>query len=63
MGSPWLASDGRKLDFAPEWLSKDFYENHIEDIDEFASVVGTPEPDSPAPMERISERAFKQIYA
>lgn len=63
MGSPWLASDGRKLDFAPEWLAKDFYENYIEDVDEFARVVGTPEPDSPAPMEHISEQAFKYCLA
>lgn len=63
MGSPWLASDGRKLDFAPEWLAKDFYENYIEDVDEFARVVVTPEPDSPAPMEHISEQAFKYCLA
>ena len=63
IGSPWLESGGRELDFEPMFLNKDFYQNYIEDIDEFSRVSETPEPPNPGPMEQVAERAFKVCLA
>ena len=63
IGSPWLESGGQILDFGPMLYGRNFYENYIEDIDEFSRVSEIPEPDSPGPMEHVSEAAVKRCLA
>ncbi|HKV05581.1 MAG TPA: hypothetical protein VJO53_10800 [Candidatus Acidoferrales bacterium] len=63
MGFPWLESDGRALDFDPMFLNRDFFENYIEDIDQFSKVSETPEPPDPEPMKHVAEAAFKSCLA
>jgi hypothetical protein len=63
MGGPWLVSpDPRWKDLAA-WWGSEFYENVIEDFDEFSALKGFPKPHSFEPMERISEGAFKHCLA
>lgn len=59
IGSPWLVADENVIG-GPEWYSHDFFENFIEDIDEFDRVAATPTPSDFSIMREISERAFKQ---
>ena len=47
----------------PEWYSHEFFENFIEDIDEFAAVKTEPKPGNIDIMKDISEAAFKQCMA
>lgn len=63
IGSPWLEQGDIQIDFDPMWWGFEFYENFIEDIDEFARVAGIPTPGSPEPMRHISEAAFKACLA
>jgi hypothetical protein len=63
MGSPWLESNNQQLDFDPMWWGTEFFENFVEDIDEFEKVSAVPIPPSPDPMKLISERAFKTCLA
>jgi hypothetical protein len=61
MGGPWLSAETEPGPFqAPEWYSYEYFENFIEDVDEFAAVRGTPTPTDFQVMQRISEAAFKQ---
>jgi len=61
MGGPWLSAETEPGPFpAPEWFSYAYFENFIEDIDEFAAVRDTPTPTDFQIMEEISEAAFKQ---
>jgi hypothetical protein len=59
MGSPWLVADNEVLPGAM-WHSFDFFEQYVEDIDEFSKVRDIPAPSSFEVMGHISERAFKQ---
>jgi hypothetical protein len=61
IGAPWLVSKSDPPPFdGPEWYSWSFFENFIEDIDEFAAVTDIEPPADFAIMEKISEAAFKQ---
>jgi hypothetical protein len=63
MGFPLLQADDPDLDSQVMWWSQDFYENFIEDFNEFARVQDVPTPQDPSPMKLISERAFKLCLA
>ena len=59
MGFPWLEAGGTQPDFDIMWFGYDFFENFIEDFDEFSAVRDVPLPEDPEPMRHISEDAFK----
>lgn len=59
MGAPWLKTGNVQPDFEITWWSYDFYENFVEDFDEFSRVRSVPTPPSPDPMHLASEHAFK----
>ena len=59
MGFPWLEAGDVKPDFDITWFGYDFFENFIEDFDEFSAVRNVPLPEDPEPMQYISEAAFK----
>lgn len=64
IGFPWLENPRQEpARFAIEWFSYDYFENFVEDIDEFARLRDVPIPPNPEPMRNISERAFKQSIA
>ncbi|MDI1463373.1 hypothetical protein QEZ54_20540 [Catellatospora sp. KI3] len=64
MGSPWLSSKTGTDPFpGPEWYSHAFFENFIDDIDDFAAVRDVPTPSDFSVMRDISEAAFKQCLA
>jgi hypothetical protein len=41
------------------FFAREFYEHFVEDFEEFSKVREIPVPDSPQPMQEISEAAFK----
>lgn len=61
MGAPWIQEEGASFD--PSWLAYDFYENFIEDFDEFSKVRSVPLPPHAPEMEVVSEAAFKACLA
>ena len=63
MGSPWLEAGDTEPDFEIMWWGLEYFENFVEDFDEFSEVVSVPTPESPEPMRQISERAFKHCLA
>ena len=63
MGSPWLYRGDTDPDFDIMWWGYNFFENFIEDFDEFSKVTDVPTPPSPEPMKLVSEAAFKQCLA
>jgi hypothetical protein len=65
IGSPWLETDEPKWKENIVWWGLEFYENFIDDFDEFSKVRGQPIPDETeaAVMEKISEKAFKTCLA
>lgn len=63
MGFPWLrSSDPAWQDKIVCW-SRDFFENFVEDFDEFAKVSTLERPVDVSPMQAISEPAFKRALA
>ncbi len=62
MGAPWVRSEDPQWAEAI-WWGQDFFENFIEDFEEFAKVRDEPVPESYAPMKVVSERAFKTCLA
>ncbi len=64
MGGPWLVTESELF---PEGLAEcwsyDFFEQFVEDIDEFAQVRAVMLPDDFGVMEWISEAAFKRCLA
>jgi hypothetical protein len=61
MGSPWLSSETDEDPFpGPEWYSHAFFENFIDDVDDFSAVRHVPAPSDFSVMRDISEAAFKQ---
>jgi len=64
MGSPWLSSETDEDPFpGPEWYSHAFFENFIDDVDDFSAVRNVPAPSDFSVMRDISEAAFKQCLA
>ncbi len=63
IGFPWLFSDNPEWEEKIMWWRYDFFENFIEDFDEFGKVKKTPESKSYEPMRDISEQAFKTCLA
>jgi len=63
IGSPWLNRPEDQPDLAIEWYGHEFYEQFIEDFDEFSRVVEVPEPPDCEPMRNVSEAAFKKCLA
>lgn len=62
MGSPWVETR-ENVGFDPIWYSYDFFENYVEDFDEFAKVASIPTPKDSKAMRSISELAFKTCIA
>jgi hypothetical protein len=60
MGFPWLACACEDPGFDIMWYGSTFFENFVEDFDEFARVKDVPIPENVGPMRRVSEKAFKE---
>lgn len=60
IGFPWLRCGDSHPDFEIMWWGKEFFQNFVEDFDEFKEVLKIPVPPDPEPMRHISERAFKE---
>ncbi|MBC8551804.1 MAG: hypothetical protein H8D23_19320 [Candidatus Brocadiales bacterium] len=59
MGFPWLRIIDKKPTFDSMWFHYSFYENYLEDFDEFKKINEIPLPANSEPMKEISENAFK----
>jgi hypothetical protein len=63
IGSPWIeAVDPKWKDVSMFW-GYDFFENRIEDFDEFSEVKNHTKPKDVQPMKNVSEIAFKTCLA
>jgi len=62
IGQPWLEADDTEHQDI-EWYASEFYQQFVEDFDEFSKVVAADEPQSPEPMRWISEAAVKSCFA
>ena len=63
MGAPWLRAKEEIPTFDIMWYGYNFFENFVEDFDEFTKVKETSVPSDVEPMRHISENAFKQCLA
>ena len=63
MGFPWLEDGNESPGFDCMWWGGSFFENYVEDFDEFARVRELATPPSPEPMRDVSERSFKTCLA
>lgn len=63
IGSPWLAPGDVAPNFDFTWFGNQFYENYIEDFDEFAKCREITSPADSSEMRAVSERAFKSCLA
>lgn len=63
MGAPWLREKGEAPNFDIMWFSYEYFENFLEDIDEFSKVKDYPIPGDNEPMKYVSENSFKQCLA
>jgi len=63
MGGPWLVSPDPKWKDVVMWWGHEFFENVIEDFDEFSRVRQFPKPGDSAAMKEVSEMAFKTCLA
>jgi hypothetical protein len=63
IGFPWLITQDERLSNAAMWWGYTFFENFVEDFDEFARVRDVPEPTTAEPMRDLSEHAFKICLA
>jgi hypothetical protein len=59
MGNPWLVQDEGEDDFGAMWFGRTYYEQFVEDFDEFARVREVDTPSDSEPMRCVTERAFK----
>jgi len=62
IGAPWLAPKSDKSIISSSeapWHSHEFFENFVEDFDEFSKVKDEPKPEDISIMKDISESAFK----
>jgi len=60
MGFPWVRSSDPEWADKVMWYGHQFFENYVEDFDEFSKVRETPRPESIAQMKDISEWGFKR---
>jgi len=60
IGSPWLTADNPDWEIEMMWFHYSFFENFIEDFDEFSQVRSTEKPKDIEPMRHIAEKAFRQ---
>ncbi len=60
MGFPWLRSCDPAWQERIIWWTYGFFENFVEDFDEFSKVNAVEKPKDFSPMKQISERGFKQ---
>ncbi len=63
MGFPWLRTEVSECEFKAQAWRYRFFENFIEDFDEFSKVRDIPRPQDLLPMRDISEHAFKKCLA
>lgn len=63
MGTPWLREKDKSPSFDIMWYGYDFFENFVEDFDEFSKVKDILIPDDVEPMKHVSEDSFKQCLA
>jgi hypothetical protein len=63
MGAPWLREKDETPTFDIMWYGYDFFEDFVEDFDEFTRVKDIPVPSDVEPMRYVSENAFKQCLA
>jgi len=63
MGFPWLRKRNKEPSFDYTWHGYDYFENFIEDFDEFQKVKDVPSPIDSEPLRNISEFAFKTCLA
>ena len=62
IGTPWLeATDPEHQGI--EWYGTEYFQQFVEDFDEFAKVTSVDEPAGPDPMRLISEAAIKTCFA
>lgn len=59
LGAPWLYHPPEGVNFETMWWHRSFFEQFVEDIDEFAKVKEVPDDIDWSPMGKISEKAFK----
>lgn len=59
MGFPWLRAHDPAWQDHAMWWNRDFFENFVEDFDEFERVKNTEKPRDISAMRNISERGFK----
>ena len=62
MGFP-VVEPIQEIDWDPSWFGFEFYEQFIEDFDEFERVRDCATPSTLEPMREISEAAFKKCLA
>jgi hypothetical protein len=65
IGSPWLETENPEWTDKIVWWGHEYFENFIEDFDEFSRIKNEPLPsqEEAAIMEQITERAFKVCLA
>lgn len=63
MGAPWLREKDEAPNFDIMWYGYDFFEDFVEDFDEFSRVKDIPVPKDVEPMRNVSENSFKQCLA
>lgn len=63
IGGPWLVAEDVKPSFDIMWHGYDFFENYVEDFDEFEKCKQVETPKNSSLMKRISEEAFKICIA
>jgi hypothetical protein len=59
MGPPWVDTEEPDPEMRWPWYGEDFFEQFVEDIDEFSAVKGEPLPSEIEEMRDVSESAFK----
>jgi hypothetical protein len=63
LGFPWLMSEDPKWSERIMWFNNGFYENYLEDFDEFARVTERELPEDYSRMKKIPEVGFKRALA
>lgn len=63
MGFPWLETDVPEWEHAAMWSSTEFFQNYLEDFDEFAKVADFPLPEDFSAMQQVPEAGFKRALA
>ena len=63
MGFPWLETDDPKWRDKVMWWGNRFYENYLEDFDEFAQVANHAMPEDFSAMKDVPEIGFKRAIA